>query len=97
MLPTGIVVHTKNIPDARYFFYGMFGQLKQLVQKTARRQLRASLIEWLETRALQLPRNTREELAKRFGTTPETIDAINQAVKTRAIQESHKFWEENVQ
>jgi hypothetical protein len=75
----------------------MFGQLKQLVQKTALRQLRTALEQWLETRALQLPRSTREELAKRFGTTPETVDAINQALKTYAIQEFHKFWENNVQ
>ena len=69
----------------------MFEQLKHLVWKIALRSLHASLEQWLETHALQLPRNTREELAKRFGTSPETIDAINQALKTRAIQEFHKF------
>jgi len=69
----------------------MFEQLKHLVWTIALRPLRASLEQWLETRALQLPRSTREELAKRFGTTPETIDAINQELKTRAIQEFHKF------
>jgi len=71
----------------------MFGQLKHSVQKIALRPIRASLEQWLETRALQLPRSTREELAKRFGTSPETIDAINQALKTRVIQEFRKFWE----
>jgi len=75
----------------------MFGQLKHSVQKIALRPIRASLEQWLETRALQLPRSTREELAKRFGTSPETIDAINQAVKSRAIQEFRKFWEKQVQ
>ena len=74
----------------------MFGQLKHSVQKIALRPLRASLEQWLETRALQLPRSTREELAKRFGTSPETIDAINQALKTRAIEEFHKFWENHL-
>ena len=74
----------------------MFGQLKHSVQKIALRPLRASLEQWLETRALQLSRSTREELAKRFGVSPETIDAINQAVKTRAIQEFRKFWENHL-
>jgi dsDNA-binding SOS-regulon protein len=75
----------------------MFRQLKRWVRKLFLRQLRAVLTEWLEKRALQLPRSTREELAKLFGTTPETIDAVNQAIKTRVIQEFHKLWEENVQ
>jgi len=75
----------------------MFGQLKHSVQKAVLRPLRGLIQEWLERRALQLPRNAREELAKRFGTSPETIDAINQALKTRAIQEFRKFWEEQVQ
>ena len=70
----------------------MFAQLKHSVWKTLLRPLRTRLERWLETRVLQLPRSTREELAKRFGTTPETIDAINQALKSRAIQEFHKFW-----
>jgi len=75
----------------------MFGQLKHSAVKAVLRPFRALLEQWLETRALQLPRNTREELAKRFGTSPETIDAISQALKTRAIQEFHKFWENHVQ
>jgi hypothetical protein len=75
----------------------MFGQLKHSVWKIALRPIHAQLEQWLETRALQLPRSTREELAKRFGTTPETVDAINQALKTRVIQEFHKFWEEQTQ
>ncbi len=74
----------------------MFGQLKRSVLKAVLRPFRALLEQWLKTRALRLPRNTREELAKRFGVSPETIDAINQAVKTRAIQEFRKFWEEHV-
>jgi hypothetical protein len=75
----------------------MFGQLKRSVWKIALRPIRASLEQWLYARALQLPRSTREELAKRFGTTPETINAINQALKTRAIQEFRKFWEKHAQ
>jgi hypothetical protein len=75
----------------------MFRQLKHSVWKIALRPIRALLEQWLETRALQLPRNTRGELAKRFGTSPETIDAINQALKTRAIQEFRKFWEKQIQ
>ena len=75
----------------------MFKQLKRSVWKILLRPVRAQLEQWLETRALQLPRSTREELAKRFGTSPETIDAINQALKTRAIQQFRKFWEEHVQ
>jgi len=71
----------------------MFGQLKHWVQKILLRSMRASLEKWLETRALQLPHSAREELAKRFGTSPETIDAINQALKSRAVQEFRKFWE----
>ena len=75
----------------------MFEQLKHSVWKIALRSVRALLEQWLETRALQLPRSTREELAKRFGTTPETIDAINQALKTRAIEEFRKFGKNHVQ
>jgi len=75
----------------------MFGQLKLSVLKAVLRPLCASLEQWLETRALQLPRDAREELAKRFGTSPETIDAINQALKTYAIREFRKFWENHVQ
>jgi hypothetical protein len=75
----------------------MFEQLKRSVQKIALRPIRALLEQWLHARALQLPRSTREELAKRFGTSPETIDAINQALKTYAIQQFRKFWEEHVQ
>jgi len=84
-------------PVARYFIHGVFGQLKHSVLKAGLRPFRALLEQWLETRALQLPRSTREELAKQFGTSPETIDAINQALKTRAIQQFRKFWEEHVQ
>jgi len=75
----------------------MFEQLKHSVWKIFLRLLRAPLEQWLETRALQLPRSTREELAKRFGTTLETIDAINQALKTYAIREFRKFWKNHVQ
>ena len=70
----------------------MFGQLKHSAVKALLRPFRALLEQWLKTRALQLPRSTREELAKRFGTSPEAVDAINQALKSRAIQEFHKFW-----
>jgi hypothetical protein len=75
----------------------MIAKLKHSVWKALLRPLRASLEQWLETRALQLPRNAREELAKRFGTTPETIDAVNQTIKTYAIQEFRRFWESHVQ
>jgi hypothetical protein len=75
----------------------MVGKLKFSVLRVVLRPLRGLLEQWLETRALQLPRSTREEIAKRFGTTPETIDAINQALKTRAIQEFRKFWEKQIQ
>ena len=74
----------------------MIAKLKQSVWKALLRPFRASLEQWLETRALQLPRSTREELAKRFGTSPETVDAINQALKTHAIREFRKFWETHV-
>jgi len=74
----------------------MFGQLKHSALKTLLRPIRAQLEQWLGTRALQLTRSDREELAKRFGTTPETVDAINQALKTRAIEEFHKFWENHL-
>jgi len=74
----------------------MFGQLKRSVLKAVLRPFRALLEQWLETRALQLPRDTREELAKRFGTSPETVDAINQALKTRAIEVFYKFWESHL-
>jgi len=75
----------------------MFRQLKHSVFKAVLRPLYAQLEQWLETRALQLPRDTREELAKLFGTPPETTDAINQALKTRAIEEFHKFGESHLQ
>ena len=75
----------------------MFGQLKRSVLKAVLRPFRALPEQWLKTRALQLPRSTREELAKRFGTSPEIVDAINQALKTRAIEEFHKFWENHLQ
>jgi hypothetical protein len=75
----------------------MIAKLRHLVLKALLRPLRASLEQWLETRALQLPRNAREELAKQFGTTPETIDAVNQTLKTYAIREFRKFRESYVQ
>ena len=75
----------------------MLEQLKHLVFKAVLRPLRGLVEQWLETRALQLPQSTREKLAKQFGTTPETIDAINQTLKTYAIREFRKFWENHVQ
>jgi hypothetical protein len=74
----------------------MIAKLKHSVWKALLRPLRASLEQWLETRALQLPRDAREELARRFGATPETIDAVNQTLKTYAIRKFREFWESYV-
>ncbi len=75
----------------------MFGKLKFSVLRAVLRPLRGLIEDWLATRALQLPQSTREKLAKQFGTTPETVDAINQTLKTYAIREFRKFWEKHVQ
>ena len=75
----------------------MIAKLKHGLTEALLRLARPKIERWLDTRVLYVSKQQREELAKRFGTSPETIDAINQAVKTRAIQEFHKFWENHVQ
>ena len=70
----------------------MIAKLKHGLIEALLRLARPKIEHWLDTRALYVSKQQREELAKRFGVTPELVDAVYQMVRARALSELNRIW-----
>ena len=72
----------------------MLEKLKHGVIRALLTLARPQIERWLETRALYVSKQRREELAKQFGVPPELVDTLYQTVRAKALTELRKIWSE---